>query len=95
MSKYTIARLIREEIHNLNRLAEELEDESRLCEPGGYDCSGCLGGIMVNLKRIKKMSRGIDAPLDVKDPALSINVFNCRKRGSESGRRCLDDEREY
>lgn len=95
MSKYTIAKLIREEIHNLNRLAEQLEDESRLCEPRGYDCSGCLGGIMVNLKRIKKLSRGIEYPWDIKDSSLRFNVFNRRAGGSKSGRRCLTYGREY
>ncbi|MFA6358026.1 MAG: hypothetical protein WCY09_05105 [Candidatus Omnitrophota bacterium] len=55
MGKCTIAKLLREEIDNLTRIAEALEDNSKLCSPGIYDCSRCLGEVSRNLKRIKKI----------------------------------------
>lgn len=59
MSKCTLAKLLREEIYNLTRIAETLEDKSKLCYPNVYDCSQCLNEVVRNLKRIKKLSKGI------------------------------------
>ena len=59
MSKCILAKLLREEIYNLTRIAEALEDKSELCYPNVYDCFQCLKDAARNLKRIKRLSKGI------------------------------------
>lgn len=59
MSKCTLAKLLREEIHNLTLLAEQLEDESKLCFPCEYNCKKCFSEVIANLRHLKKISRGV------------------------------------
>jgi hypothetical protein len=59
MSKFTLARLLREELHNLTVLAQSLEDESKLCFPCEYNCEKCFGEVIANLKRLKRISKGV------------------------------------
>ena len=68
MSRCALAKLIREEIDNLSRIAEALEDKSKLCYPIGYDCAQCLREAERNLKRIQRLSKGVyyTHPMDMK-----------------------------
>ena len=59
MSKCTLAKLLREEIYSLTLLAEQLEDESKLCFPCEYNCAKCFSEAIGKLKRLKKMSRAV------------------------------------
>ena len=57
MTKCLIAKLLKNEIQNLNRLLESLEDKSKLCFPNEYDCSLCLREVISNLRKIEKEAR--------------------------------------
>ena len=57
MSKCLIVKLLKNEIQNLNRLVESLEDKSKLCFPNEYDCTKCLRDVISNLRRIEKEAR--------------------------------------
>lgn len=57
MSKCLLAKLLKNEIQNLNHLVESLEDKSKLCLPNEYDCSGCLREVTSSLRRIEKEAR--------------------------------------
>ena len=54
MDKCALIGLLKEEIKHLNRLTEELEDNSALCSPGTYDCSAAVNNIISHLQKVKK-----------------------------------------
>lgn len=57
MSKCLLVKLLKNEIQSLNHLVESLEDESKLCFPNEYNCTGCLREVTSNLRRIEKEAR--------------------------------------
>ena len=57
MSKCLLVKLLKNEIQSLNQLVVSLEDESKLCFPNEYNCTGCLREVTSNLRRIEKEAR--------------------------------------
>ena len=57
MSKCLLVKLLKNEIQSLNHLVESLEDESKLCFPNEYNCTGRFRGVIFNLRRIEKEAR--------------------------------------
>jgi len=58
MSKCALAKLLKEEIYNLTRVAEALGDGSSLCYPGVYDYSQYLNEAIRNLKKLENRRMG-------------------------------------
>jgi len=61
MSKCLLAGLLKNEVQNLNLLIESLEDNSRLCFPNEYNCSGCFREVISNLRRIEREAKQVFA----------------------------------
>ncbi len=57
MSGCMFVGLLKNEIQNLNRLVESLEDKSRFCFPNEYSCSECFREIIHDLQRIEKEAK--------------------------------------